>query len=223
MRNIEYKSFKLDSIKESDDEMIICGHASTFNNEDAVQPTFHNELKQYVMASDTVENGAFSKTISERKGRIAFCKNHNLDDPKGKIKELKEDEVGLYVEIRVSDAEPQLKTKIKEEIFTEFSIGYETILCSWDVKSDGTYVRKLKECKLYEISIVTIARDSNAKIEEIKSVEIIDSLIDREKNEQKKYQLKQLRLLMTEQPTIEATVPEEASTKSLDINKLKFL
>jgi len=230
MKKLEYKSFEVKAVDFNSEtqEMTISGYASTFNNTDEKQMTWHPELREYVMASDTVRKGAFSKTISERKRRVAFCQNHNMEDPKGKIIELVEDEAGLKFVIRISDAEPKLKTKIQEKIFEEFSIGFQTINASWSKQTDGTYIRELTEIKLWEISIVTVARDENARITDIKSLNfaenILDDLLKMEKNEQKKFQLLQLKSLFVGEP-IESLNDKKPTdeTRNFNVSKFKFI
>ena len=230
MKKIEYKSFEIKAatIDSATNEMYIEGYAATFGNQDSKQLTWYPDIRDYVLASDTINAGAFKKTISERKNRIAFCKNHDFDDAKGKIVELKEDETGLFIKVRISDAEQELKTKLKEEIYNEFSIGFSTINSKWEKKEDGTYLRHLIEVKLYEVSVVTVARDENAKITDRKSIEnalkTIDSLINNEKNEEKKYKLLQLKSLFDFEPD---TPPEEKKPiddkKSFNVSKYKFI
>lgn len=229
MRKLETKSFEIKAVNFNDQtkEMIIEGYAASFNTSDEKQMTWHPELRDYVIASDVISKGAFAKTLNENKKRIAFCQNHDMYNPKGKIVSLEEDEIGLKFTIRISDAEPELKTKIREQIFEEFSIRFQTINAVWEKQDDGTYLRKLTELKLWEISIVTIARNENARITDIKSMqfadEIIDRLIKEEKNESKKYQLLQLKSLFEGEPieSLDGKKPKE-QVKTLDFSKFKF-
>ena len=150
-----------------------------------------------------------------------------MDDPRGKIIELMEDDYGLKFSVRISDSEDKLKTKIDEKIFEEFSIGFQTINSVWTKQDDGTYLRELTEVKLWEISIVTIARDKNARITDVKSLEFADnlfeSLIKSEKSEEKKFKLLQLKSLFDGEPieSLERQKPN-AQVKTLDFNKFKF-
>jgi HK97 family phage prohead protease len=230
MKKLEIKPFEIKAVDFNSEtkEMLISGYASTFNNTDGKQMTWHPELRSHVIASDTVRKGAFSKTISENKRRIVFCQNHDMYNPKGKIIELVEDEIGLKFTIRISDAEPELKTKILEKIFEEFSIGFQTINSSWSEQADGTYIRELTEVKLWEISIVTIARDENARITDIKSLNfaenILDDLLKTEKSEQKKFQLLQLKSLFAGEPmeSLDKEKPKE-EVRNFNVSKFKFI
>jgi len=219
-QQFEYKTFEVKSIdfNSESNEMFIEGYASNFGNKDENQMTFIPDLNNWSMCSDIVNKGAFKKTLSERKGRIAFCKNHDIEDAKGKIIELKEDEIGLFVKIRISDAEPELKIKIREEIYTEFSIGFKTLNATYEKTNDG-YVRNILEVKLYEISIVTIARNDKSKITDIKSIQLIDTLITdilkESKSENVQHKLLQLKSLMIGEPNNDSLDNEEPITEDM--------
>lgn len=226
MKKLEYKDFEIKSVSNSEDnqEMFIEGYCATFGNQDSPQMTWKSE-EGYVMAQDTIEKGAFDKTLKERKERIAFCSNHRIDKPIGKIVELKEDESGLFIKVRISDSEEEYKTKIREKIYNEMSIGFQTINATWEAKGDGTWLRKLTEAKLYEVSLVTVARDADSKITDIKSVEILNELIKNEKNEEKKYQLMQVISLLNDEPVrpLETKKPNEVDKDILDFTKIEFI
>lgn len=219
-QQFEYKTFEVKSIdfNSESNEMFIEGYASNFGNKDEKQMTYIPDLQDWSQCSDIVNKGAFKKTLSERKGRIAFCKNHDIEDAKGKIIELKEDEVGLFVKIRISDAEPELKTKIREEIYTEFSIGFKTLKATYEKTKDG-YIRNILEVKLYEVSIVTIARNDKSKITDVKSIQLIDTLISdilkESKSENIQHKLLQLKSLMIGEPNEDSLDNEEPITKDM--------
>ena len=230
MKKLEYKSFEIKALNhnENTNELTIDGYAAIFNKEDSLNPSWHPEQKKWVMAKDIIHPGAFEKTISERKNRIKFCRNHNIENPVGKPIEIKEDETGLFTSSRVSDAEDDLKTKIREEIFTEMSIGYYVVKCEFKMMDDGTYIRDIWEMQLIEYSIVTIGRHEDAKLTELKNIisadEIIKSLLSNEKNEEKKFQLLQLQSLIDGEP-IESLIQKEPieEKKGLNLSKYKFI
>lgn len=229
MKNLEYKNFEIKQVTfKENEELVIGGYASKFNEKDALNPSWHPELKKYVLAEDIMHSGAFTKTIAERKNRIATCKNHDINNPVGKLLEIKEDETGLWIESRISDSELELKTKIREEIYNELSIGYVVVKCTMEQKQDGTYVRHIYEVKLYEVSIVTIGRHGDTKITERKNLQditaLIDNIIDKEKNEEKKYQLLQLKSLITDEPDIPLAPVEPKKEKAIiDFDKITFI
>ena len=225
----EFKRFELKSfdISAETNEMFIEGHAAIFGNKDEQQLTYNPNICECVLCSDVITKGSFQKTLSDRASRVAFCLNHDLEEAMGKIVEIKEDETGLFVRIRISDAEPELKTKIKEGIYTEFSIGFKTIKAEFVAQADGTYVRNITEIKLYEISLVTIARNELAVITDVKSIEsvtkVLNSLIENEKNETKQIKLMQLKSLLFNEPDyVEPLEKQKPGNKSIDKFEFNF-
>ena len=224
----EFKEFEIKSLdfNEETSEMFIEGYASVFEVKDAIQPMLTPD-KKIIMVSDIVQRGAFSKTIQERGSRLPFCKNHNMDDPKGKIIELKEDDYGLYCKVRISDSEDELKTKIKEGIFSEFSFAFLPLKSEIKKEIDDTYTRRISEMKLGEISIVTIARNELAKITAVKSlsdVEVMfDNIIETEQDEKKKLNLMQIKSLVMIEPEIPLDTEKPIEVKKYNLSKYKFI
>jgi HK97 family phage prohead protease len=216
---LEFKSVSIDNISEEENnELVIDGYGSWFGNVDS--------------SDDIIQKGAFTKTLQENEGRIAFCYQHDIYNPIGKIEEIKEDDKGLYVKVRISDAEDDIKTKIREGILKEMSIGFNTIKSMYD---EVTEIRTIIEVKLWEVSLVTIACNSMTVITGMKSIEHRDSIIELvekmfaiEQNRNKKFELLKLKSLIQSMPieshrVVEPTIVEETKNDKLDINKLKFL
>ena len=227
-KELEYKSFEIKSVdfNEQTNEMFIEGLAASYNTLDEIQPmiTTGGEI---VAVSDMLLSGCAGKSISERGKRVAFCKNHNIDDAKGKPIVLEEREDGIFVRIRVSDAESELKTKIREGIYQELSIGFKTLKYTVRQSDNGEYyIREISEIKLYEVSIVTIARSEHTKITDIKGdiVTLIESVISKETNEEKKYQLLQIKSLLTLEPISSLEVKKPITQENgFDFDKIKFI
>ena len=228
MSQIEFKNFEIKQIDLNDtsNEMFIEGYASNFGNKDEKQMTFIPDIMDWMPCSDIVVKGAFKKTIAERKGRIAFCKNHDIDDAKGKIIELKEDDNGLFCRIRVSDAENELKIKIKEGIYSEFSIGFKTIKATYEKQKDNSYIRNVLEVKLYEISIVTIARNDRSRITDIKAIQDINTIISEiekeTKNENIHNKLLRLKSLLAVEPNDISLKSEKPTKEIIDVFNFEF-
>ena len=205
---LEYKNFEIKSeninYNEEKKELEIKAYASIFDVEDELGLSWNPEIDRWVEAKDIIHKGAFKKSIEERKARIKFCKNHDMDDPVGTPLDLYEDETGLFTESKFSAAEQKLQTKVREGIFNEMSIGYVVTKVSFEKKDDGTLIRHIWEVKLYEYSIVTLGRQDMAKVTELKSAQfvedIITSLIKEEKNEEKRYKLMQIKSLIDGEP-----------------------
>ncbi len=159
MKNdLRFKSFKIEKFEKSDGGLTIEGYAAVFGNIDSY--------------SDVINKGAFTKTLQERKDRIAFCSQHDITNPIGKILEIKEDDNGLWLQVKLSQAEQDIQCKIEEGILTEMSIGYREINCAPGTV-DGKQVSFVNEVMLYEVSLVTIAANPMAVITGMKNEDLL--------------------------------------------------
>lgn len=193
-KELKFLNIPFEIKADSDKELIIEGHGAVKNNIDSYK--------------DVIVDGAFTKTIKEQGDRIAFCLQHDIRNPIGKIQEIKEDAKGLFLRVKISDAEGGIKTKVKEGILKEMSIGYSVVDAEKSEK-DGVEVLLLKQIKLYEVSLVTIAANPLAIIEGMKAEgqtnkEVIetefDSLLAIERNNEKKYEIMKLKALVMSLP-----------------------
>lgn len=115
---------------------------------------------------DLVEPGAFTKTIQERGGEVPLLWQHKADVPIGMLS-LQDGPDALRVKGRLLmelDDAKKAYLLIKAKIVKGLSIGFETIK---DTVEDG--VRRLKELKLYEGSIVTFPMNELAIITSVKA------------------------------------------------------
>jgi len=154
--------FKGNYFDDMDDEKgIIKGYASMFNNKDS--------------DGDIITKGAYTKTLQENSERIAFLYQHNMNQPIGKPMSMKEDEKGLFIEAKISDSSlgKDVKTMVSEGILKEFSVGFIPI--KEDLQKDVNYI---KEIKLFEFSLVTLAANPLAKVTEYKGTKSVDNLMD---------------------------------------------
>ena len=189
MENLKFKNFAIQETKaDKQGNLIITAYASTFGNVDS--------------DGDIVNQGAFKNTLNERAGRIAFCYQHDIWNPVGKIEQLKEDKTGLFTQVMVSAAEQDIQTKIKEGILKELSIGYNVVNSHTETR-DGVKVNVLDEVKLYEISLVTVAANPLAVITGMKSeqrTEYLRKEFDRIlaiiRNENIKFEIEKLKSLV---------------------------
>ena len=155
MKKLQHKNFNLSTfeVKEDDNGTVLEGYASTFNNVDSY--------------NDTIIKGAFTETIKGDNGeRIAFCYQHKMSEPIGKIEILREDDKGLFISVRISKSEDKIAIKVKEGILKEMSIGYWAEIKEYN---DESGIRTLKKINLHEISLVTRAADSFAKVTGVKA------------------------------------------------------
>jgi len=163
-REVSYKSFefKMDGI---DEKGVIRGYASTFGNID--------------LGNDVVDKGAFKKSLKESAGKYPILKDHDPRKLIGFNIRAEEDEKGLWVEgklnLDVQDAREQYslaKQAMDLDMAFGLSIGYITIKAEPDRKQP--MVRRLKELKLLEYSMVTFPMNTEASIENAKSLVGVD-------------------------------------------------
>ena len=189
--NIRYKSLDITEHKQDGDRLIIEAYGAVFGNIDSY--------------GDVIRKGAFTKTLQEQAGRIAFCFQHDINHAIGKILDISEDDHGLKLTVEMSSVEKGISTKIREGIYKELSIGYKTINAELGVQ-DGMDVMYLTEIKLYEVSIVTIAANPEAFVMGMKSEEerrdyvekSFDRIITLNKNRNLEFELLNLKALVEE-------------------------
>jgi HK97 family phage prohead protease len=143
-------SIGIDDIDETNG--IVSGYGSIFGNIDS--------------DNDIILAGAYTKTLQENGSRVRYCNQHRIDQPLGKFTELREDNIGLYfvAEVPKTRMGEDILLLMKNGVITENSVGIMPIIKEF--RADG--VRLLKECKLYEISCVTLAANPMALITDAK-------------------------------------------------------
>jgi HK97 family phage prohead protease len=143
-------SIGIDDIDETNG--IVSGYGSIFGNIDS--------------DNDIILAGAYAKTLQENGSRVRYCNQHRIDQPLGKFTELREDGTGLYFVAQVPKTRmgEDILLLMKNGVITENSVGIMPIVK--ENRADG--VRLLKECKLYEISCVTLAANPMALITDAK-------------------------------------------------------
>lgn len=150
-------------IKELDEQGVIEGYLSTFNNVDD--------------GGDVIEPGAFKKTLKEsRSFPLLWAHNNDLGSIVGSFTG-KEDEYGLKIRGQFfTDVEPGRQAySIVKRLFTDgvkvgLSIGYRTIKSVMD-KVEDRFVRRIKELKLFEGSITLNPMNELAVVEAVKDAE----------------------------------------------------
>lgn len=156
--DLKQKHQKFDS--EQAKQGIITGYASVFGNKDS--------------DGDVMEKGAYKKTLQENKERVKFLWQHKMDSPLGKVNEVYEDDKGLFFEAKISDTAlgKDAKALIADGVLNEFSVGFMPIKYETRRTSEGGYEGlDIKEVKLYEFSLVTLAANDQALMSEFKSAE----------------------------------------------------
>jgi len=125
------------------------------------------------LGGDIVVKGAFRKSLAEHgKGGtmpLMFWM-HQPDQVPGVWTDMEEDSKGLRVEGELVDTAlgNDIKTLLEKKAVRGMSIGYQTV--DSDYKDDG--VRVLKEVKLWEVSIVSMAMNPLAQVEALKAARL---------------------------------------------------
>ena len=142
-------------IKEADDGFVhLKGYAATFGNTDRV--------------GDIIEAGAFAVSLTERMPKLLY--QHRMSEPVGVIDRAYENDGGLIIEARMPKENSQVKDiypLLKMGALGDFSIGFNVKRA--DMSDDG--IRYIKEIELWEVSIVTIPANAQAKIMQVKHLE----------------------------------------------------
>ena len=160
----ENKSLNLE-IKELTEEGVFSAYASVFNNVD--------------YDNDTVIKGAFTKSLQEKTPVMLW--NHNTAEPIGVWTKLEEDEKGLYVEGKLLIDEvarsKEVYSLLNNNAISGLSIGYS--VNDYDYNEKG--VRQLKDLTLFEISLVSVPCNDEARVINVKSIDELTTLKDCEK------------------------------------------
>lgn len=149
------KSVAFDLKKSPDEDGVIEGYASTFENVDD--------------GMDVVSRGAFRESIgSGRKVRMLW--QHDMGEPIGVWDELREDERGLYVKGRINK-----EVRRGAEAIALYRMGaMDSLSIGYRVKEaepeGGGRIRRINKADLWEISCVTIPMNDRA-LASVKSID----------------------------------------------------
>jgi|GEM_PF-2209627 len=162
---MEFKNVQL-RLKDIDaKEGIVISYPSTFNIVDE--------------GGDVVDPGAFRRTINawgpEGKRRIKALFMHEPAWMVGRPIVMREDDVGLYVETKITKTRlaSDVLMLLEDGVITEESIGYDVV----KEERDSNKIRHLKELKLYEYSYVAWGMNEYTPIVGVKSMAQADRLI----------------------------------------------
>lgn len=146
----------------------VTGYASTFDRE----PDSYG---------DVIAKGAFARSVEawrEKMGQgiyLPLLYGHKVDDPAyniGRVTDLREDERGLLVTAEF-DAENEkaqyVRKLVKEGRLYQFSFAFDCTDFGEVTLEDGTKAQELRECTVYEVSLVQIPANQHAEVVEVKS------------------------------------------------------
>ncbi len=164
----EHKAFPF-KVKEFDDEQgIVRGYLSTFDNiDDGGDRVLPNAFKR------TLANKYEYKQKHEMKYLFPLLWQHSTDQPIGGYTEAREDATGLFVELQIDlDVQQgrEAYSALKKGYIFNQSMGYDVLQSSW-VKVEDKNVRDLIEVRLWEGSIVTFPMNTLAIVTDVKSID----------------------------------------------------
>ena len=166
---------------------------------------------------DKLLYGCCTKTLSESKGKIKLLFEHDRGRVIGKMVSFEDSMEGLYIKAMISDAEPELKTKIKEGLYDSFSIGFYEIKANQVFQNDKLIENQISEIKLKEVSLVSFAAFKNAKFTITKSIsDILESESEYATEEELKEKIKSL----VDEPE-HSREPNHSEPKPIDFTYIK--
>jgi HK97 family phage prohead protease len=159
-------SLELAEVKFAANAREFVGYASTFGGE----PDSYGDI---------IQKGAFVSSLKERRPLMLW--SHDTNEVIGKWTAVNEDSKGLHVAGRLTEGvrrADEAYALLKDGAVSGMSIGYQTVKSS---KADKG-VRVLEEVRLFEISIVGVPANDNARVDAVKSaIADIESLSDAER------------------------------------------
>jgi HK97 family phage prohead protease len=145
-RNIELTEFRLIA---GNDAPKIVGHAAMFEK-------LSEDLGGF---REKIAPGAFTNSLKKDDVRALFNHDANyvLGRNKAKTLTLKEDELGLYIEIDPPDTQwaRDLQESIRRGDISQMSFGFVVNKDEWEHKKGKDSIRTLQEVKLFDVSPVT--------------------------------------------------------------------
>jgi phage prohead protease, HK97 family len=157
---VKTKHFELQVKAAEEGEGCISGYASVFGNKDSY--------------GDIVIKGAFNSFLNRinSSGKVVpVFYGHNMEDPKaniGRVLELAEDDYGLKFDAQLDLSGDTYGRIVYEQLkdgrLDSMSFGYRVL--DYAIAKDAT---ELRELELFEISVVPIPANPEARITEVKA------------------------------------------------------
>jgi HK97 family phage prohead protease len=150
----EEKDFRFE-LKAVDADGTFVGLAAVYGNVD--------------LGGDSIDAGAFKRTLADRGGEIKLLWQHNPSLPIGKGR-LTDSAAGLQIEGKLAlgiTAAKDAYEALKAGIVDGLSIGYDAIKAE-----SKAGARHLKEIRLHEVSLVTFPMNTEARVSVVKSEDV---------------------------------------------------
>lgn len=121
------------------------------------------------LGGDIIAPGAFTKTISDKGGKVPILWQHDSREPIG-MGALEDSAEGLVIHgdlVMESPVAQKAYALMKKEVLRGLSIGYDTVVSEYDKERD---IRTLKEVRLWEVSLVTFPMNPEAQVTNVKAI-----------------------------------------------------
>jgi len=150
------------------DEGQFVAYASVFGNIDSY--------------GDIVTKGAFAKDLQrwEKSGNpIPLLFGHNMSDPDyniGSVIKAEEDNVGLKVTAQLDLENPKAKQvyrMLKGRRINQMSFAYDVVDGEKGMSEDDEEIYKIKELRLYEVSVVTVGANQETEVLAVKQMPVV--------------------------------------------------
>ena len=135
---------------------------------------------------DIVVKGAFANDLArwEKSGNpIPLLFGHNMTDPDyniGHVMTAEEDDTGLKVTAQLDLENPKAKQvyrMLKGRRINQMSFAYDVVDGEKGMSEDDEDVYKIKDLKLYEVSVVTVGANSETEVLAVKQVPAVTDRI----------------------------------------------
>lgn len=174
-RNVAFEVTRAD---EDTDGLTLEGYAAMFNSPTLIDSMFEGRFEE------KIKRGAFAKSI--RDGRPVLQFDHGMHPligsiPIGAIRQLKEDERGLFVRARLSNnwlIEP-VRQAIADGAVSGMSFRFSVVREQWADLNSETPTRTLTEVKVHELGPVVWPAYADTSVG-VRSREVVSALHDPE-------------------------------------------
>lgn len=151
MAKIEFRMH--DAKMSSSGDMLVSGYVNETEQ-------LSHELGMAKRFKEKITKGAFKRAINSSKNDIDFLAEHDssvvLASTKNGTLELREDDVGLYMEARIinTSAGRDWYEMISSGLITNMSFGFRSLKDDWKSMGENLYQRTINELELFEVSAV---------------------------------------------------------------------
>lgn len=151
MAKIEFRMH--DAKMSSSGDMLVSGYVNETEQ-------LSHELGMAKRFKEKITKGAFKRAINSSKNDIDFLAEHDssvvLASTKNGTLELREDDVGLYMEAKIinTSAGRDWYEMISSGLITNMSFGFRSLKDDWKSMGENLYQRTINELELFEVSAV---------------------------------------------------------------------